>query len=117
MAQLPPTSIEIAEFMRLWPDVMPALKDQGEADRMNTLLGNLLDRFRRAGKTIPPMIYLSDAPPSEERQALLDSDGKINPVWFATTYERWWRSPLFKRFWESLSDDEKRQFFEQVPKS
>lgn len=112
-----PNSVTIAELVRLWADVMPELRDQGEADRMNALLGNLLDRFKRAGKTVPPMPFITDAPPDVDRAALIEGNAKIDPIWFGLAYLRWWRGPLFKRFWESLSDDEKRSLFENLPKS
>lgn len=113
---LPPTAIEIDELVKLWPIAMPELKDQGEADRMNELLGNLLNRIKRSGKTVPEPVFVTDEPAGDERQALLDSDGKISPEWFAIAYGRWWRGPLFKRFWETLTDDEKRQFFTNIPR-
>ncbi len=109
--------VALTDLFAYWHDVMPDLRDQGEADVVNRLLGNLADRMSRAGKSIPPMVFVTDGPPDEQRDALIASGETIDPEWFALTYEKWWRSPLFRRFWESLSDEEKKQFFTLIQRS
>ncbi len=115
MAELPNTAVDIAELVKLWPRVMPELKDQGEADRMNLLLGNLLGLLGRNGKQVPDMVYLSDMPPDVDRAKVLAGEQKIDPVYFNLAYSRWARSPLFQRFWASLTPAEQSEFYTQVP--
>lgn len=116
-AESPQKTIPIELLFELWGSLMPPLRDQGEADQMNFMLGALSNRLRQMGKTVPPMVFVTDEPPSDERAALIASGEMIRPEWFALAYERWWRTPLFRRFWESLSDEEKKQFFGEIPRS
>lgn len=116
MAQpLPNTAVAIADLVKLWPEVMPPLKDQGEADRMNQLLGNLLTRLAKSNKVVPDMVFVTDSPPGTDRAKVLIGEETIDPVFFRLAYGRWARSPMFERFWDSLTPDEQKQFYQQVP--
>lgn len=116
MPKLPPTAMEISDLVEMWPRLMPELRDQGEADRMNLLLGSILTDLAKRGREVPDMVYVADAPPEGERAFLLAGDPEgVKTVWFAAAYARWARTPLFKKFWESLSAEDKVQFFKQVP--
>jgi hypothetical protein len=109
-AESPQKTITIVELFDMWASLMPPLRDQGEADQMNFLLGAISNRLRQQGKTVPPMVFITDTPADPERTEAITTE------WFALAYERWWRTPLFRRFWDALSDDEKKQFFHQIPK-
>lgn len=115
-ATLPETAILISDLVTMWPDVVPPLVDQGEADRINTLLGNILGKLKDKGKSVPPMIWVSDSPPKDSRAASLDGSTQIDPVWFRLAYDNWAHTELFRAFWATLSEDDRRKFFKQVPK-
>lgn len=115
MADLPATAVDIAQLVKMWPQIMPPLKDSGEADRMNQLLGNLLTQLARSGKQVPDMVFLSDMPPEADRAKVLSGEQTIDPVYFKLAYAKWVRSPLFEHFWNSLTEAEKREFYTQVP--
>lgn len=117
MPALPNDAILIADLVKLWPVAMPELRDAGEADRMNRLLGTLLDLMHRQGKVVPEMVYVTDAPPDVDRAALLAGDAKIEPAWFAAAYARWTNSPLFLHFWDSLTDEQRTGYFRLIPRA
>jgi hypothetical protein len=117
MAALPRNALTTKELVDLWADAMPVLRDQGEADRMNELLKGLLDRLQRSGRDVPDMIFVSDEPPTGERAALLAGPDQIKPIWFSLAFARWDRSQVFKRFWASLSDEERARFFTEMPRT
>lgn len=115
MAPLPSTAIDLDDFTKFWIDAVPPLRDQGEADLINRFLATLLDRMQRSGKTVPRMIYVSDAPPNDERARLLDTNGKIDTIWFQRSYARWAKSELFGKFWATLSETDQRKYFVEIP--
>ncbi len=102
--------------MKAWPDAVPPLRDSGDADLLNRVLGNLLDAFHKAGKTVPSMVYVTDAPPSAERAMYLADGVTIDPAWFAAAYARWTNSPLFLKFWDSLTPEQRQAYFALVPR-
>lgn len=117
MPSLPNNAMLISDLTKLWPDVVPQLRDHGDADLVNRILGNILDRLHRAGKVVPDMVHVTDAPPGVDRAAVLAGTADIDPAWFAAAYARWTNTPLFLRFWDSLSPEEQKTYFAQIPRS
>lgn len=116
MPALPENAILITDLVKAWPDAVPSLRDSGEADIVNRILGNLLDTFHKQGKTVPDMVYVTDAPPSGDRTMLLADGATIDPQWFAAAYGRWTNSPLFLKFWDSLTPEQRQAYFSLIPR-
>ncbi len=114
---LPENAILITDLVKAWPEAVPDLRDSAEADVVNRILGSLLDTFHRQGKTVPDMVYVTDAPPNTDRAALVAGNAAIDPAWFAAAYGRWTNSPLFLEFWDSLTPDERKSYFAQIPRA
>lgn len=114
---LPENAILITDLVKAWPDAVPPLRDHGEADILNRVLGNLLDTFHKAGKTVPDMVFVTDAPPGLDRAVLLAGTVSIDPAWFAAAYARWTNSPLFLKFWDSLTPEQRQVYFSLIPRA
>jgi hypothetical protein len=113
---LPENAILIADLVKAWPDAVPPLRDSGDAALLNRVMGNLLDAFHKAGKTVPNMVYVTDAPPGIDRAVLLAGQAQVDPMWFAAAFGRWTNSPLFLKFWDSLTPEQQQAYFALVPR-
>lgn len=109
-----PQGISPADLLEMWPRLMPPLRDQGEADLVNRLLGNILADLRERGFETQGQVFVADASPSPERQQVIDSGAVMPAEFFALIYSRWDRSPQFRKFWSSMTDEERQNFWKVV---
>ena len=110
MAPLPKDALTFSELIAVWMDKCPPLRDQGEADILNRMLANLLDEFTQRGRDVPNPVFFTDQPPDDVRARLIAEGHPIEVVIFEAAILRWNKSPHFKAFWDSLSDDGKKSF-------
>lgn len=109
-----PSSITTKQFLDIWLKAMPELRDVGEADLMNRFLANFFGEMQRLGKEVPDMVFVTDEPMSAERAGLVEGNTTIRAVHFGAAVARWDRTPQFKRFFDSLTDEEKANFWKPV---
>lgn len=109
-----PSSVTVKEFVDIWLAAMPELRDTGEADLMNRFLGRIYAEMQRRGKVVPDMVFVTDQPPSPDREKLLASGDTIRAEHFAAAVSRWDQTPQFKRFWQSLTEEERKTFWKPV---
>jgi hypothetical protein len=110
MAALPKNALTFEELIAVWRDKCPPLRDQGEADTLNRMLGNLLSEFADRGRAVPDPIFFAAMPPIDDRARLIAEGHPIEVVIFEAAVLRWNKSPHFKAFWDTLSDEGKKSF-------